>query len=108
MAWMRVGLDVEAAGKQAEVQKEKESVTDWTLKQRVKQAEVQKEQESVTDWTLKLREACGSPKGARKRDGLDVEAAGKQAEVQKEQESVTDWTLKLWGSRQRSKRSKKA
>ena len=64
---MRVGLDVEAAGKQAEVQKEQESVTDWTLKQRVK-----------------------------------------QAEVQKEQESVTDWTLKLWGSRQRSKRSKKA
>ena len=34
MAWMRVGLDVEAAGKQAEVQKEQESVTDWTLKQR--------------------------------------------------------------------------
>jgi len=51
----RGGLDVEAAGKQAEVQKE---------------------QESVSDWTLKLREACGSPKGARKRDGLDVEAAG--------------------------------
>ena len=63
MAWIRDGLDVEAAGKQAEVQKE---------------------QESVTDWTLKLREACGSPKGARKCDGLDVEAAGKQAEVQKE------------------------
>ena len=42
----------------------------------VKQAEVQKEQETVVDWTLKLREACGSPKGARKRDGLDVEAAG--------------------------------
>ena len=39
-------------------------------------AEVQKEQESVTDWTLKLWEACGSPKGARKRGGLDVEAAG--------------------------------
>ena len=57
--------------------------------------EVQKEQESVTDWMLKLWEACGSPKGARKRDGLDVKAAGKQAEVQKEQESVTDWTLKL-------------
>ena len=44
---------------------------------------------------LKLREACGSPKGARKRDGLDVEAAGGMAEVQKEQESVSDWTLKL-------------
>ena len=42
------------------------------------------------------------------RDGLDVEAAGGMAEVQKEQESVRDWTLKLRGSRQRSKRSKKA
>ena len=73
-----------------------------------KQAEVQKEQESVTDWTLKLREACGSPKGARKRDGLDVEAVGGMAEVQKEQETVVDWMLKLWGSRQKSKRSKKA
>ena len=52
----RGGLDVEAVGKQAEVQKE---------------------QESVVDWTLKLWEACGSPKRARKRDGLDVEAAGK-------------------------------
>ena len=61
----------------------------------------------MTDWTLKLREACGSPKGARKRGGLDVKAAGGMAEVQKEQESVTDWTLKLRGNRQRSKRSKK-
>ena len=50
----------------------------------------------MVNWTLKLREACGSPKGARKRDGLDVEAAGGMAEVQKEQESVVDWTLKLW------------
>ena len=50
----------------------------------------------MTDWTLKLREACGSPKGARKRDGLDVEAAGGMAEVQKEQETVVYWTLKLW------------
>ena len=32
--WMRDGLDVEAAGKQAEVQKEQESVTDWMLKLR--------------------------------------------------------------------------
>ena len=50
----------------------------------------------MVDWTLKLREACGSPKGARKRDGLDVEAAGGMAEVQKEQETVVYWTLKLW------------
>ena len=38
----------------------------------------------VEDWTLRWREACGSPKRARKRDGLDVEAAGGMAEVQKE------------------------
>ena len=69
--------------------------------------EVQNEQETVVDWTLKLREACGSPKGARNSGGLDVKAAGSMAEVQKEQETVTDWTLKLWGSRQKSKRSKK-
>ena len=69
--------------------------------------EVQKEQESVTDWTLKLREAWGSPKGARKRDGFDVEAAGGMAEVQKEQEIVVDWTLKLRDAWQKSKRSKK-
>ena len=71
-------------------------------------AEVQKEQETVVDWTLKLREACRSPKGARNRGGLDVEAAGGMVEVQKEQESVTDWTLKLWEAWQKSKRSKKA
>ena len=41
-----------------------------------KQAEVQNEQENVVDWTLKLREAGRGPKGARKRDGLDVEAVG--------------------------------
>ena len=46
--------------------------------------EVQKEQETVVYWTLKLWEACGSPKGARNRGGLDVKAVGKQAEVQKE------------------------
>ena len=34
MAWIRDGLDVEAAGGMAEVQKEQESVTDWTLKLR--------------------------------------------------------------------------
>ena len=53
-------------------------------------------------------EAGRSPKGARKRGGLDVEAAGDMVEVQKEQEIVVDWTSKLRGSRQRSKMSKKA
>ena len=71
MDWMRVGLDVEAAGKQAEVQKE---------------------QEFAVDWTLKLREACGSPKGARNRGGLDVKAAWKQAEVQSGRVILADCT----------------
>ena len=57
------------------------------------------------------RQSCGeagrSPKGARKRGGLDVEAAGGMAEVQKEQGTVVDWTLKLRGSRQRSKLNEK-
>ena len=53
-------------------------------------------------------EAGRSPKGARKRGGLDVEAAGGMVEVQKEQEIVVDWTSKLRGSRQKSKRNKKA
>ncbi len=37
-------------------------------------------------------EAGRSPKGARKRGGLDVEAAGKQAEVQKEQVKCTPYS----------------
>ena len=32
MDWMHGGLDVEAAGKQAEVQKEREKEADWILK----------------------------------------------------------------------------
>ena len=48
-------------------------------------------------------EAGRSPKGARKRGGLDVEAVGKQAEVQKEQVNVTNWTSKQHKSGQRSK-----
>ncbi len=34
-------------------------------------------------------EACGSPKGAKKRDGLDVEVVGRHVEVQKKQ--VCTW-----------------
>ena len=52
----------------------------------------------LDEWWIGLLgggEAGRSPKGARKRGELDVEAAGKQAEVQKEQETVVDWTLKL-------------
>ena len=73
-----------------------------------KQAEVQNEKETVVDWTLKLRGSMWKSKRSKKRGGLDVEAVGKQAEVQKEQESVVDWTSKLREAWQKSKRSKKA
>ena len=63
---MRGGLDVKAAGKQAEVQNEQESVVDWTLKLWGSMAEVQNEQESVVDWTLKLREAWQKSKMSKK------------------------------------------
>ena len=101
------GLDVKAAGGMVEVQKEQETVVDWTLKLR---GSMWKSKRSKKPWWIG-RQSCGrhgrSPKGARNRGGLDVKAAGSMAEVQKEQESVVDWTLKLWGSRQKSKRSKK-
>ena len=71
MAWIRDGLDVEAAGGMAEVQKE---------------------QETVVYWTLKLWEACGSPKGARNRGVLDVEAAGGMVEVQNVRVILADCT----------------
>lgn len=48
-----------------------------------------------------------SPKGTRKRGGLDVEAVGRQVEVQKERESEVDWTLKRSEPRRKSKRSEK-
>ena len=53
-------------------------------------------------------EADRSPKGAKNRGGLDVEAAGGMAEVQNEQESVVDWMLKLREAWQKSKMSKKS
>lgn len=48
-----------------------------------------------------------SPKGTRKRGGLDVEAVGRQVEVQKEREREVDWTLKRSEPRRKSKRSEK-
>lgn len=82
----------------------------------------------MSDWTSKLweawqkskrskkphqigrrsyREAVRSPKGARNRVELDVEAAGKQLEVQKEQETASDWTSKQQNATQKSTHPKK-
>ena len=63
--WTCGGLDVKAAGKQAEVQKEQESVVDWTLKLWGSMAEVQNEQETVVNWTSKLRETWQKSKRSK-------------------------------------------
>ena len=63
---MHGGLDVEAAGKQAEVQKGARNRGGLDVEAAGGMAEVQKEQESVTDWTLKLREAWQKSKRSKK------------------------------------------
>ena len=49
----------------------------------------------------------GSPKGARRRGGLDLEAEERHEEVQKERERAVDWTLKRSRGTRKSKRSEK-
>lgn len=44
-----------------------------------------------------------SPKGKKRRGGLDVEAEEYTEEVQKEQERAVDWTLKRRKGAQKSK-----
>lgn len=62
-------MDVEAVGRQVEVQKEREREVDWTLK--------------------RSESHGGSPKGVRNSGGLDIDAVEATEEVQKEQERVT-------------------
>ena len=50
----------------------------------------------------------GSPKGKKRRGGLDVEAEEYTEEVQKEQERAVDWTLKQRNTRRKSKREEAA
>ena len=45
----------------------------------------------------------GSPKGKKRRGGLDVEAEEYTEEVQKEQERAVDWTLKRRNAWRKSK-----
>ena len=67
----RGGMDLEAEGRQEEVQKERERVAEWTLK-----------------W----REMRGSPKGASKSCGLDFEEEG---DVRKSKRSEKEWKIGL-------------
>ena len=57
------------------------------------------------------RQSCGeagrSPKGARKRGGLDVKAAGKKAKVKKRTESGGKGELKLGEAGKRKKGARK-
>jgi fermentation-respiration switch protein FrsA (DUF1100 family) len=48
----------------------------------------------------------GSPKGKKRRGGLDVEAEECTEKVQKERKRVVDWTLKRRKGAQKSKRRK--
>ena len=48
----------------------------------------------------------GSPKGKKRRGGLDVEAEECTEEVQKERSGVVDWTLKKRNAQRKSKRRK--
>ena len=50
----------------------------------------------------------GSPKGKKRRGGLDVEAEECTEKVQKEQKRVADWTLKQRNTRRKSKREEAA
>lgn len=47
----------------------------------------------------------GSPKGKKRRGGLDVEVVEYKEEVQKGRKRVVDWTLKQWNAQMKSKRS---
>ena len=48
----------------------------------------------------------GSPKGKKRRGGLDVEAEECTEKVQKERSGVVDWTLKQRNAQRKSKRRK--
>ena len=50
----------------------------------------------------------GSPKGKKRRGGLDVEAEEYTEEVQKGRSGVADWTLKQRNTRRKSKREEAA
>ena len=75
-------LDVEAAGRHEEVQKERARAADWTLKRREDTKKSKKSEPEPRIGRQSGGKHGGSPKGVRKSGGLDVEVAGSTEEVQ--------------------------
>ena len=78
----RGGLDVEAVGRQVEVQKEREREVDWTLKRSEPRRKSKRSEKERRIGLWSGGEMRGSPKGARNSGGLDFEAEGRQEKVQ--------------------------
>ena len=102
----RLGLDVEVVERQAKVQNGRNWVVDWTLKQRNARRKSKRNRKEwrIGRWSRGIH--GGSPKGKKRRGGLDVKAEECTEEVQKEQERAVDWTLKRRKGAQKSKRRK--
>ena len=77
-------MDVKAAGRHEEVQKERARAADWTLKRREETKKSKKSEPEPRIGRQSGGKHGGSPKGVRKSGGLDVEAAGSTEEVPKE------------------------
>ena len=78
-------MDVKAAGRHEEVQKERARAADWTLKRREDTKKSKKSEPEPRIGRQSGGKHGGSTKGVRKSGRLDVKAAGRQAKVQKEQ-----------------------
>ena len=82
-------MDVEAAGRHEEVQKERARAADWTLKRREDTKKSKKSEPEPRIGRQSGGKHGGSPKGVRNSGGLDVEAVEATEKVQKEQVKVT-------------------
>ena len=87
-------MDVKAAGRHEEVQKERARAADWTLKRREDTKKSKKSEPEPRIGRQSGGKHGGSPKGARKSGELDFEVEGRQEKVQKERERAADWTLR--------------
>ncbi len=99
-------MDVEAAGRHEEVQKERARAADWTLKRREDTKKSKKSEPEPRIGRQSSGKHGGSPKGVRKSGGMDVEAAETQAKVQKGFVRTAEWTSKRRKGKPKSKKSK--
>ena len=99
-------MDVEAAGRHEEVQKERARAADWTLKRREDTKKSKKSEPEPRIGRQSGGKHGGSPKGVRKSGGMDVEAAERQAKVQKGFVRTAEWTSKRRKGKPKSKKSK--